>query len=199
MRGLPVLLAAALLSSLVVYLGLQPDQPLSGSHSVQANGPCGLAQPAFCDTFTTPYTGGGRTGNLDPTRWSVARMSAAVSPPGVLDRWFPSHLPMCDQNVGPVLPDNDLKFCHESDGSTYFDEQYTDSGTFTIYSFRPRQPFDFAGRTGTVVFDADAKTAGSHSYWLELWITDQPVPAPGGALASSMRSMALSGSDRSLT
>jgi hypothetical protein len=42
----------------------------------------------------------------------------------------------------------------------------------------PRQPFDFAGRTGTIVFGVSNDTQGSHSAWPELWVTDQPVPDP---------------------
>jgi hypothetical protein len=43
----------------------------------------------------------------------------------------------------------------------------------------PKQPFDIAGRTGTVVFDVSADAIGPHSSWPEFWWTDQPVPAPG--------------------
>jgi len=42
----------------------------------------------------------------------------------------------------------------------------------------PKQPFDFAGRTGTVAFDVSNDTQGGHAAWPEFWITDAPVPAP---------------------
>jgi hypothetical protein len=42
----------------------------------------------------------------------------------------------------------------------------------------PRQPFDFAGRTGRVVFDVGNDTQGSHMAWPEFVLSDQPVPAP---------------------
>jgi hypothetical protein len=42
----------------------------------------------------------------------------------------------------------------------------------------PRQPFDFAGRTGTVSFDVSNDSHGSHSAWPEFWMSDLPVPAP---------------------
>ena len=42
----------------------------------------------------------------------------------------------------------------------------------------PKQPFDFAGRTGTVSFDVSNDTQGTHAAWPEFWITDTPVPAP---------------------
>jgi hypothetical protein len=45
----------------------------------------------------------------------------------------------------------------------------------TIY---PKQPFDFAGRTGTVSFDVSNDTQGTHAAWPEFWFTDAPVPGP---------------------
>jgi hypothetical protein len=42
----------------------------------------------------------------------------------------------------------------------------------------PRQPFDFAGRTGTVEFDVSDNTRGPNAAWPAFLITDQPVPAP---------------------
>jgi hypothetical protein len=44
----------------------------------------------------------------------------------------------------------------------------------------PRQPFDFAGRTGTVVFDVSDNSQGSHGAWPAFAITSLPVPAPDG-------------------
>lgn len=44
-------------------------------------------------------------------------------------------------------------------------------------SYRARQPFDFAGRTGTIVFDADGSNAGLLG-WISLEITELPTPAP---------------------
>jgi hypothetical protein len=40
---------------------------------------------------------------------------------------------------------------------------------------RPRQPFDFANRTGTITFDVDAVTQGGLSWWPSVFITDQPT------------------------
>ena len=52
------------------------------------------------------------------------------------------------------------------------------SGTVTSLAAYPRQPFDFAGRTGTIVFDVSNDSQGTHMAWPELWVTDQPVPDP---------------------
>jgi hypothetical protein len=49
----------------------------------------------------------------------------------------------------------------------------------TMLATYPKQPFSWAGRTGTIGFDVSADAAGNHAAWPEMWITDQPVPAPG--------------------
>jgi hypothetical protein len=48
--------------------------------------------------------------------------------------------------------------------------------TLAIY---PKQPFNWAGRTGTIVFDVSLDSHGNHAAWPELWVTDKPIPAPG--------------------
>jgi hypothetical protein len=42
----------------------------------------------------------------------------------------------------------------------------------------PKQPFDFAGRTGTASFDVSNDSHGTHAVWPEFWVADLPVPAP---------------------
>ena len=49
----------------------------------------------------------------------------------------------------------------------------------------PKQPFDIAGRTGTIAFDVSDDSHGNHRAWPELWYTDQPVPAPFDHFSSS--------------
>ena len=53
-----------------------------------------------------------------------------------------------------------------------------DGGEVSSLAMYPKQPFDFAGRTGTIVFDVSNNSQGSHAAWPELWVTDQPVPDP---------------------
>jgi hypothetical protein len=180
MRRVPILVVsvvAPVLSIVVVAYGLRLEQAF-GDTPAKAASTCGLAQPAFCDSLSSVYQGGGRTGQLDPSRWSVTRLTSDVNiGQGVLNQWYPSTLPICDQNAGSILPENDVRVC-PPDPPPYFDELFNDGTNFAYNAFRPRQPFDFAGRTGIITFDSDAKTAGSHTWWLELWVTDQPVPAP---------------------
>ncbi len=48
----------------------------------------------------------------------------------------------------------------------------------TSLAMYPKQPFDFAGRTGTVSFDVSNDSTGIHSVWPEVWLSDAPVPDP---------------------
>jgi hypothetical protein len=54
---------------------------------------------------------------------------------------------------------------------------YDDGGVTTLAMY-PKQPFDFAGRTGTVSFDVSNDTHGNHAAWPEFWMSNLPVPAP---------------------
>jgi hypothetical protein len=45
-------------------------------------------------------------------------------------------------------------------------------------SYRIRQPFDFTGRTGKIVFDAEALPGGLLG-WVSIEVTDEPIPVPG--------------------
>ena len=40
----------------------------------------------------------------------------------------------------------------------------------------PKQPFDFAGRTGTVSFDISNDSHGTHAAWPEFWLSNLPFP-----------------------
>ena len=53
-----------------------------------------------------------------------------------------------------------------------------EAGTVTVLAMYPKQPFDFAGRTGTIGFDVSNDTHGTHAAWPELWMSDKPMPAP---------------------
>jgi len=167
-KPIPLLVIIALLA--VVVLGVA-NSGFGTVFQTASPNTCNLPTPAFCDTFTTASPGG-RGGGLDETRWSVTRQLAG-------NAWGPSTLPICDQNLGAIVPDSDVNVCPADATGSYFDEQFDDHGTFVRMSFRPRQAFDFAGRTGTITMDVDAKTEGGHSYWVEVWIADQPQPAVG--------------------
>lgn len=59
-------------------------------------------------------------------------------------------------------------------------EAVNDNGLIAGLAAHPKQPFDIAGRTGTVTFDVSNNTQGVHAAWPAFALTDQPVPAPYG-------------------
>jgi hypothetical protein len=71
-----------------------------------------------------------------------------------------------------ILPGNDFRVCNGQ-----LNDSFNDGEAFAFHSTRIRQPFDFSGRTGTIVWDVDAKSVG-HGWWTEMWVSDEPVPAP---------------------
>jgi hypothetical protein len=146
---------------------------------------CLLNQAAFCDTFNEgPSTAGGRSGALDPARWSVSHVTGLTNfGQDQANGFVPSDYMRCMDPETGLLPPNDYFMCAAAmpDGSKesmHFMEAFNDAGNYDYDSAMVRQPFDFAGRSGTIAFDVDAKTDGGHMWWPEIWVTDQPIPAP---------------------
>jgi hypothetical protein len=155
-----------------------PPMPMGGGTIVPDQ--CQLPQLAFCDTFQT-INAGGRAGDLDESKWSAARTSQSNNPhQGQLDNYKPFEPEFCMDHNGPLrIADQDSFICGEQFGeSNHWMEGMNDAGDYANNSFRILQPFDFANRTGNVVWDVDAKTLGGHSWWTEVWLTDEPVQAP---------------------
>ena len=72
-----------------------------------------------------------------------------------------------------VLPPETVKV---SNGRLY--DVLNDHGGVIEQAIYPKQPWDIAGRTGTVAFDVSDDSEGTHAAWPEFWWTDQPIPAP---------------------
>lgn len=168
----------------------------SGSSSVPEEvpprsppGSCGLDKPAFCEDFEKPSPGG-RGGDLDDSLWSFSRWGhetrqffVRVPATQETDRSISSVF--CGKAFSNLLMPNDVVICDGVgvDGltSSQLNEVYDDQGDFAFNSMRSRQLFDFTGRTGTVVFDVDAKVNPynlGHGWWIEFWITDDTAPMP---------------------
>ena len=129
--------------------------------------------PAFCDTFDRPLGTGNRSGQLNGNVWGVSRATSSNNPPqGLVYNWAAVRRETCGRRM-TVEPESDVAVC---DGQAI--EAVNDNGGQTDLAMYPRQPFDFAGRTGTVEFDVSDNTQGSHAAWPAFLITDQPVPAP---------------------
>ncbi len=142
----------------------------------------GLTSPAFCDNFNNPTVNpaSSRSGDLNDTVWGVSRdgLSAFGNQwPGPMSLFALNDgtqtVPSPCNTVTNVLPPHDVNICN---GKLH---DVVDDGTGVLnLAMYPKQPFDFAGRTGKVVFDVSNNSQGNHAAWPEFWITDQPVPAP---------------------
>lgn len=133
---------------------------------------CGLDSPAFCDTFNVPAGTGNRSGQLNGTVWGVSHVTGDQNLGQPANGWPSVTLSICG-STQTIKPPNDIFICNGQ-----LVEGQDDNQTVTAITMYPKQPFDFAGRTGKVTFDVSNNSAGSHSAWPEFWITDKPVPSP---------------------
>jgi hypothetical protein len=140
-----------------------------------------LASAAFCDTFDGPASMQGRAGDLDVRRWSAGRV-APQGPTGH-DGVFPvgaSKIPSCRAGLPSlVFPDQDTLVCDPTgDVNSHYLLTGVASQNYGSNSYRVRQPFDFAGRTGTIVFDGTVSPYGGLFGWLSLEVTEDPIAVP---------------------
>jgi len=129
----------------------------------------------FCDTFDQPSPVTNRAGQLNGTLWGVSRVLGGSTG---LAAWNNSTLDGCNgpqpaSSVGAT----DVVVCNGQ-----LRESVDDNYDVSVLAIYPKQPFDFANRTGTVSFDVSNDTTGTHGAWPEFWISDQPVPAPSAHL-----------------
>lgn len=139
---------------------------------------CALA--TFCDAFQT-INAGGRGGDLDESKWSFSRLSQETVPSqGSVNKYVPFDAEFCT-TTQTRQADADSFVCGQQFGeSNHWMEGFYDNGSYVNDAARILQPFDFAGRLGTLDFSVDAKSTGSHGSWTETWLTDQPVNSPHG-------------------
>jgi hypothetical protein len=142
---------------------------------------CGLDAAAFCDTFDAPAGKMTRAGELDPTKWSAARM-AEIGSPSTDDHAVairPAKVPSCRGGLpAQVFPSQDALIC-DATGTIQSNHLMVlvAAQNYGQNTYRIRQPFDFANRTGHIVFDAEGYNVGNHG-WVSLEITEDPTPAP---------------------
>jgi hypothetical protein len=172
-------------------VGGAPEMPKPGPPGPPG---CGLGAAAFCDTFDAPSgkTGYEREGELDPKKWSVWRTEQAglggeATTTG--DYAMPvgdATLPSCRADLpAKVLPGQDVVVCdtltplQSNTLSIAVAEQ-----NYGQIAARIRQPFDFAARTGKIVFDATLQPAGLLG-WVAVNITEDPIGAPSYLLVQN--------------
>jgi hypothetical protein len=138
---------------------------------------------AFCDTFDVKNPGiPSRTGDLDPNVWGVSRaIGGANFGKGQYNGWAATtQLKTCSGSIISVSPPNDIMICNGQLRESVNDNPsgVYDAGDVTVLAMYPKQPFDFAGRTGTVSFDISNDSHGIHAAWPEFWMSNLPVPTP---------------------
>lgn len=127
---------------------------------------------AFCDTFDAPADTPGRSPALSSV-WGSSRLLGYTNfGQGQLNATEPTVLNKCGTNVN-VQPPNDIAVCNGQ-----LVEAQSDQHNVTALAMYPKQPFDIAGRTGTISFDVSNDSHGIHRAWPEIWYTDTPQPAP---------------------
>jgi hypothetical protein len=156
------------------------ERPNTADGYTPEAGNCGFDKPAFCDGFERVTAGGGRAGELDPRRWSGVRGGPWDHPD--LDTAFvigPARLPACRAGLPPtVLPDADALICDPLTGiPTRHLLISAAAQNYGLTTYRIRQPIDFAGRTGTIKFDAVLVNNGLGG-WPAISISEDPAPAP---------------------
>jgi hypothetical protein len=90
----------------------------------------------------------------------------------------------CKAGVSSVRADRDLLVCDGASGHAGQLLTALSAQNYGLLSMRPRQQFDFAGRTGTIAYNVDALTAGPLSWWTSVFVTDDPM---AGASDSGQR------------
>lgn len=137
----------------------------------------------FCDTFDAPagIGNGNRSGDLNGNVWGVSRATGYVNfGQQQYNWWGATTILLCDGTTPTVIPPNDVRICNGQlrEASNDNPDGGFEDGTVTTLAMYPKQPFDFAGRTGTVSFDVSNDLHGGHSAWPEFWMSNLPVPAP---------------------
>jgi hypothetical protein len=165
-----------------------PSDGSSSDTGTVPGGPgCGLESAAFCDTFDAPSSPRGRAGDLDRTRWSAARGNPQLATSnGNAISAGPATIGECRGDLPTqVFPDDDTLVC-DANGDIASPHLLVAVGAqnYGQNSYRIRQPFDFADRTGTIVFDAEGYLLNGLLGWISIEITEDPTPLPSFSIGA---------------
>jgi hypothetical protein len=147
----------------------------------------GRGAAAVCDTFGAPSTNRGRAGELDVQKWSAGRMEPKTpTADGFSLGIGKATLPPCRPGLPPqVFPDNDALICNASaDIASNHLLVAVAAQNYGQNSYRIRQPFDFAGRTGKIVFDAEGFMGNRLWGWISVAVTPDPTAVPSFAVGN---------------
>jgi hypothetical protein len=159
--------------------GFAPD----GSTPKIGKAGCGFEAAAFCDTFDAPSARQGRAGELDRLFWSAGRNQGQLSTTRAMGIGM-AVIPECRPGMSThVWPDGDTLICNptSSVASNHL-LVATAAQNYGQNGYRIRQPFDFANRTGKIVFDAAVNLLSPLHGWVSPAITEDPIAVPGFAI-----------------
>jgi hypothetical protein len=158
--------------------------------TISADTGCGLMLPAFCETFESGQAAlhdRGRGNELSRSRFSVTRYEPSLSTGNGQTFWvweaelgqMDGEPDVCRDDVPErLLPTHDTLICEPSASiGTRYLLSAVGAQNYGSNAIRIRQPFDFAGRTGRIAFDADVYNnflLGYHS----VVISADPSPTP---------------------
>jgi hypothetical protein len=160
---------------------LSPPDAGAGGEAAAGGKTCGLAAPAFCDTFEQGPAAGGRAGELDAASWSVLRAVPSAHPD--LESGYPigpAFIPECRPGVSNTyaVPDDDTRICEPTSAiASRHLLAAVAAQNYGLNTFRIRRPFDFEGRVGTISLDVDLTNGGLYG-WPAIALSEEPSPAP---------------------
>jgi len=159
--------------------GFAPD----GSSPTIGKPGCGFETAAFCDTFDAPSPRQGRAGELDRSFWSAGRSQGQLSTTRAMGIGM-AVIPECRPGMSThVWPDGDTLICNPTASvASHHLLVATAAQNYGQNGYRIRQPFDFANRTGKIVFDAAVNLLSPLHGWVSLAITEDPIAVPGYAI-----------------
>src|SRR5439155_5859521 len=113
-----------------------------------------------------------RTGGLDPSVWGASRLIGGGVNLGQqqYNSWAASTaLQSCGGTV-TVSPPNDIAVCGGQlrEASNDNPTSVFEAGDVTVLAMYPKQPFDFAGRTGVMSYDVSNDTHVNQAAWPEV-------------------------------
>lgn len=165
-------------TSAPVLVTIDNTQTRPGCQFLTATPPVAIA---FCEDLSRGAAPGGRAGELDDERWSVGRIVGNFNGTNLLA--FPrTPVSACKSGVESVDADGDLMVCDSASGHEGQLLTALSAQNYGLLSMRPRQVFDFTGRTGTISFNVDAVTRGILSWWTSVFVTDEPIPGANNTL-----------------
>lgn len=148
-------------------------------------GECGLVGEVFCENFEEgPVASQNRlrSGDFDSNKISASRLFGNQYDTGQSHiNWVErAGIPSCRSgSVANPLPPDDTLICNPNSSiGTKYGLTATAAQNYGDNSYRINQPFDIAGRTGTLQLDASLHTYNALVGYTTITFSDEPIASP---------------------